>query len=292
MSVLQWFEQNASVCPDVFAITCESRQLTYRELNSNADQIADGLRAAGMADGCLVGLLVDRSPEMVAALLGIWKAGAAYLPLDPAAPIERIAFMLEDAAPALVLTRRKFFSSVPRSPLLDVRLLDLDHFGARGKPSCPASRAVSADSLAYVIYTSGSTGKPKGVEVTHGGLANTVQAVGQDLKLTPDDIVLAWSTIAFDVAGLEIYLPLAFGARLYLVEKEMVKNGGVSMEQVRSFSGNGHVGNAHHVSALARGRVARRSEDAARRGGRGPSLEPWNPIGRDVPRGMEPVWAE
>jgi amino acid adenylation domain-containing protein len=234
MSVLRLFEQNASVCPDVFAIACEGRQLTYRELNSNADQIADGLRAAGVADGCLVGLLLDRSPEMVAALLGIWKAGGAYLPLDPAAPIERIAFMLEDAAPALVLTRRKFFSSVPNSPLLDLRLLDLDHLGARGKPSCPASRAVSADSLAYVIYTSGSTGKPKGVGVTHGGLANTVQAVGQDLKLTQDDIVLAWSTIAFDVAGLEIYLPLAFGARLYLVEKEMVKNGGVRMEQVRS----------------------------------------------------------
>jgi amino acid adenylation domain-containing protein len=234
MSVLQLFEQNASVCPDVFAIACEGRQLTYRELNSNADQIADGLRAAGVADGCLVGLLLDRSPEMVAALLGIWKAGGAYLPLDPAAPIERIAFMLEDAAPALVLTRRKFFSSLPSPPLLDLRLLDLDHLGARGTPSCPASRAVSADSLAYVIYTSGSTGKPKGVEVTHGGLANTVQAVGQDLKLTQDDIVLAWSTIAFDVAGLEIYLPLAFGARLYLVEKEMVKNGGVRMEQVRS----------------------------------------------------------
>src|SRR5580704_18344518 len=143
MSVLQWFEQNASLCPDVFAIACEGRQLTYRELNSNADQIADGLRAAGVADGCLVGLLLDRSPEMVAALLGIWKAGGAYLPLDPAAPIERIAFMLEDAAPALVLTRRKFFSSLPNSPfldppLLDLRLLDLDHLGARGTPPCPA----------------------------------------------------------------------------------------------------------------------------------------------------------
>ncbi len=234
MSVLQLFEQNASVFPDAFAIACEGRQLTYRELSFSADQIADGLRAAGVADGCLVGVLLDRSPEMVAALLGIWKAGGAYLPLDPAAPIERMAFMLEDAAPALVLTRRKFFSVVPRSPLLDPRLLDLDHLDARRKPSCPTGRAVSADSLAYVIYTSGSTGKPKGVEVTHGGLANTVQAVGHDLMLTQDDIVLAWSTIAFDVAGLEIYLPLAFGARLYLVEKEMVKNGGLSVEQVRT----------------------------------------------------------
>src|SRR5258708_3279872 len=159
MSVLQLFEQNAAVCPDVFAIACEGRQLTYRELNCNANQIADGLRAAGVAEGRLVGVLLNRSPEMVAALLGIWKAGGAYLPLDPVAPIERTAFMLEDAAPALVLTRGKFFSSVPNSP--DLRLLDLDHLGARAKTSYPAERAVSADSLAYVIYTSGSTGEPK-----------------------------------------------------------------------------------------------------------------------------------
>ena len=115
---------------------CETA-LTYRELNSNADQIADGLRAAGVADGCLVGLLLDRSPEMIAALLGIWKAGGAYLPLDPAAPIERIAFMLEDAAPALVLTRRKFFSSVPSSPLLDVAVARSGSLWRQGKALVP-----------------------------------------------------------------------------------------------------------------------------------------------------------
>ncbi len=87
----------------------------------------------------------------------------------------------------------------------------------RRAASCPAESTVSADDPAYVIYTSGSTGKPKGVVITHGGLANTVWGVGKDLNLGPDDVVLAWSTIAFDVACLEIYLPLAFGASLYLV---------------------------------------------------------------------------
>ncbi len=129
---------------------------------------------------------------------------------------------------------RVFPARLARPALLDLRLLDLDRPWRPGKALVPRKPTVSADSLAYVIYTSGSTGKPKGVRVTHGGLANTVLAVGQDLKLRPDDIVLAWSTIAFDVACLEIYLPLAFGASLYLVEKEMVKNGGVRMEQVRS----------------------------------------------------------
>ena len=90
-------------------------------------------------------------------------------------------------------------------------------FALRGSPSCSARSTVSADGLAYVIYTSGSTGKPKGVAITHGGLANTIRGVGEDLNLGPEDVMLAWSTIAFDVACLEIYLPLAFGASLYLV---------------------------------------------------------------------------
>ncbi len=109
----QWFERKASASPDALAITCEGRQITYRELNFTADKIADGLREAGVADGCLVGVLLDRSPEMVAGLLGIWKAGAAYVPLDPAAPVEHISFMLEDAAPPFVLTRKKFSARVP-----------------------------------------------------------------------------------------------------------------------------------------------------------------------------------
>ena len=216
MCVLQSFERNVSAAPDALAIAAESRQLTYRELNSAADKIADGLREAGVAGGAMVGVLADRSPELVAGLLGIWKAGGAYVPLDPAAPAERIAFMLQDAAPQFVLTQRKLTEQISTT---STRLLNLDDLCLA---KSPPHRAIplSEDSLAYVIYTSGSTGRPKGVRITHGALANTVWGVGRDLQLKTDDTVLAGSTIAFDVACLEIFLPLAFGARLFLVDKE------------------------------------------------------------------------
>lgn len=233
MCVLQSFERNVSAAPDALAIAAESRQTTYRELNSTADKIAEGLRAAGVADGALVGVLADRSPQMIAALLGVWKAGAVYMPLDPAAPAERIAFTLQDAAPQFLLTQRKFIDQIS---IASTRPLDLDQLCISENPSRrAASPSPSKDSLAYVIYTSGSTGKPKGARISHGALAHTLRGVGQDLQLQTDDIVLAWSTIAFDVACLEIFLPLVFGASLFLVESagapraEQISRSGVTV---------------------------------------------------------------
>ena len=231
MCVLQSFERNVSAAPDALAIAAESRQLTYRELNSAADKIADGLREAGLVGGAMVGVLADRSPELVAGLLGIWKAGGAYVPLDPAAPAERIAFMLHDAAPQFVLTQRKLTEQISTT---HTRLLNLDDLCLAESPSHRAI-PLSEDSLAYVIYTSGSTGRPKGVRITHSALANTVRGVGQDLQLKTDDTVLAGSTIAFDVACLELFLPLAFGASLFLVGTESA--GAPQAEQI----GRAHV---------------------------------------------------
>ena len=231
MYLPQLFERNASASPDGIAITSEGQRLTYRDLNRRAEQIANGLREAGVRGGSLVGVLLDRSPQMVAGLLGIWKAGAAYLPLDPTASMEQIACMLEDAAPPFVLTRKKYFARATGP-----RLLDLDDFFARSRPSHNETVTVSEDRLAYVIYTSGSTGKPKGVGITHRGLANTVLAVGGDLKLGLDDIVFAGSTIAFDVACLELFLPLAFGASMYLVEKGLAEDAAFRLGQVRASS--------------------------------------------------------
>ncbi|MGB8535532.1 MAG: amino acid adenylation domain-containing protein [Acidobacteriaceae bacterium] len=234
MGLLRFLERNAFASPDALAIACAGRRINYAQLNCQADLIAQGLRDAGVTGGCLVGVLLDRSPEMVAGLLGIWKAGAAYVALDPAASADQISFVLEDAAPPFVLTRKKFFARIPESPLRNPRLLDLDDVRARKSPSGYVSITITEEDLAYVIYTSGSTGKPKGASITHGGLLNTVLAVGQDLRLAPDDIVLAWSTIAFDVACLEIYLPLAFGASLYLVENEVGGDGDLRLEQIRT----------------------------------------------------------
>ncbi len=233
MSFLQCFEGHLSASPDALAIACSGRQLTYKDVNSTADRIEKGLRAAGVGDGSLVGILLDRSPEMVAGLLGIWKAGGVYVPLDPAAPGERIALMLDDAAPDFLLTRRSLFDRVSIAHRPKTRLLDVDDLCALATGSSRGECAVSEESPAYVMYTSGSTGMPKGVKITHGGLANTIRGVGEDLHLGPGDIVLAWSTITFDVACLEIYMPLAFGASLYLVEKELVNEGGPRVEHIR-----------------------------------------------------------
>jgi amino acid adenylation domain-containing protein len=234
MCVLQLLECRASAFPDAIAVACKGRQVTYRELNLTADRIAQRLRDAGVRKGAVVGVFLDRSPEMVAGLLGIWKAGGAYIPLDPAAPRQRIAFMLEDSAPDFVLTLDKLSGGLPSTTAHVIHLDDFRTARTPIGPREPAMSPVSEDGVAYVIYTSGSTGKPKGVSISHGALANTIRGVGADLMLQADDVVLAWSTIAFDVAGLEIFLPLAFGASLYLVDTDLTNGGGSRMEQVRS----------------------------------------------------------
>jgi amino acid adenylation domain-containing protein len=229
MCLLELFERNVSAAPDALAISSESRKLTYRELNFTADRIAGGLAEAGVVPGSLVGVLLDRSPEMIAGLLGIWKAGGAYVPLDPATPADRVAFIVEDASPPFALTQERFFDRLSST---GTRGLFLENLCAKENPlRCATTLCV--DDLAYVTYTSGSTGKPKGARIAHGGVSNTVNAVGEDLQLRPEDIVLAWSTIAFDVACLEIFLPLAFGASLFLVEKDS-SVGGIKTEQIRS----------------------------------------------------------
>jgi amino acid adenylation domain-containing protein len=228
MCIVDLFERNVFAAPDALAISSENRQLTYRELNFKADRIAEGLAEAGVAAGALVGVLADRSPEMVACLLGIWKAGGVYVPLDPATPVDRFAFILEDAAPPFALTQKRFSD---RFAAARTQVFLLEDFCARGSTS-RCGTTLSTNSPAYVTYTSGSTGRPKGAIIAHGGFANTVSAVGQDLQLRPEDTVLAWSTIAFDVAGLEIFLPLAFGASLFLVEQE-ASVGGIRAEEIR-----------------------------------------------------------
>src|ERR1700761_1305701 len=113
MCVLRLFERNTSAFPDALAVGCEGRQLSYRQLDSIAERISAGLRAAGAKQGCLVGLLLDRSPELIAALLGVWKAGAAYVPIDSVTPAERVSFILEDAGAPFLITRRNLFPPAP-----------------------------------------------------------------------------------------------------------------------------------------------------------------------------------
>src|SRR5436309_2607857 len=176
----QLIERRSLETPDAIAVICRGEQLTYLELNARANQVASWLCKVGAGPDKLVGLCLDRSLEMVICLLGILKSGAAYLPLDPAYPAERLAFMLEDAHAAVLLYQQPF---TPASTLGGTRCVRLDTCWRliQGEPTGNRDRGVAPSDLAYVIYTSGSTGKPKGVMIEHRNVASFLGAMDERL---------------------------------------------------------------------------------------------------------------
>ena len=217
-------EAQAERTPDAVAAVCAGEHLTYGELNRRANQLAYHLRAMGVGTETLVGVCADHSLEMLVGVLGILKAGGAYLPLDPTFPPARLAFMLADArAPVLVAQRRTAAALPPH----DARLVLLDADWpeiARQEEANPDGGAGPAN-LAYVIYTSGSTGRPKGVQVPHRAVVNLLCSMAREPGLSADDCLLAVTTLSFDIAGLEIFLPLTVGARVALVSREVASDG-------------------------------------------------------------------
>ena len=226
------FEAQVEKAPEVVAVKFEGQQLTYRELNDRANQLAHFLREQGVGPEKLVGICIDRALEMVIGLLGILKAGGAYVSLDPTYPKERLAFMVRDAQVSVLLTQAKLVEDRgwrmedgdPRSSILDPRLQvvfvdrDWDEIAQQSDKN-PLSQVYSTD-LAYVIYTSGSTGQPKGVQVSHRSILNCLYAIGDDVALTTKDVFLALTTISFDIASLELFLPLITGAKLVLASRD------------------------------------------------------------------------
>ena len=202
----------------------EDKQLTYRELNHRANQLAHHLRALGVGPEVRVAIFVERSLEMVIGLLGILKAGGAYVPLDPAYPKERLAFMLEDAEAPVLLTQEGLLQGLPDHRGRVVRLDSDWHVVAQESRENPTSRA-TAESLAYVIYTSGSTGKPKGVVITHRALVNFFNSMWQQPGLACEDTLLSVTTLSFDIAALEIFLPLTVGARVVVASRAVAADG-------------------------------------------------------------------
>ncbi|HEY3480959.1 MAG TPA: amino acid adenylation domain-containing protein, partial [Streptomyces sp.] len=199
----------------------EAEVLTYGELEARANRLARHLRRLGVGPEVAVGLCVERSADLVVGLLGILKAGGLYLPLDPAYPRERLAFMLEDSRAPVVVTQERLasaLSSGPRRVLLDAdRQAIAAESGARPEPA--------ASEAAYLIYTSGSTGRPKGVQVLHRGMVNFLAAMAERPGLAAGDVLLSVTTLSFDIAGLEIYLPLLVGARVVLADRETAADG-------------------------------------------------------------------
>ncbi|WP_416235670.1 amino acid adenylation domain-containing protein, partial [Nodularia sp. UHCC 0506] len=212
LCIHQLFEAQVERTPDEIALVFGEECWTYRELNHKANQLAHYLQQLGVKPETIVGICLERSPEMIISLLGVLKAGGVYLPLDPTYPDERLRWILADAQVGVMLTQRR------RDAKEEGRVVCWD---ADGEAIAIQSIEnpiidVTAASLAYVIYTSGSTGKPKGVMVEQRSLTNTITALQQQLGISCTDHWLAITTIAFDIAALELFLPLIVGARVIL----------------------------------------------------------------------------
>jgi amino acid adenylation domain-containing protein len=221
------FAARAAAAPEAIAVEHLGEQLSYGELAARAGRLARRLRRLGIGPGDRVGICLERSATLVTALLGVLAAGGAYVPLDPTHPAERLRFLLADADLRLLMTESALAGGLPTYDLPELAVLDLDALDAAADPSGAdaALPDVSGEDLAYILYTSGSTGQPKGVEVRHGGLANFLLSLAGRPGLTAADALLAVTTLAFDIAGLEIYLPLAVGARIVLAGRAAAADG-------------------------------------------------------------------
>jgi amino acid adenylation domain-containing protein len=206
------FAAQAERTPEAVALSFEGEMLSYGELERRANQLARHLRGLGVGPDVVVGLCVERSFEMVIALLGILKAGGAYLPLDPSYPAERLAYMLADAQAPVLLTQDALVERLPAHQAVLLRL-DTDWPRIARHPATAPASACDPDNLAYVIYTSGSTGRPKGVMNSHRGIVNRLGWMQDAYRLTPADRIMQKTPFGFDVSVWELFWPLAFGAR-------------------------------------------------------------------------------
>ncbi|MBU7581849.1 MAG: amino acid adenylation domain-containing protein [Nostoc sp. TH1S01] len=233
LCIHQLFEAQVEKTPDAVAVVFENQQLTYRELNQRANQLAHYLQKLGVRPEVLVGICVERSLEMIVALLGIFKAGGAYLPLDPSYPQERLKFMLEDSQISVLLTQQNLLTTLPPN-CAQIICLDSDWESIAAYQNNSINSNVNSSNLSYTIYTSGSTGKPKGVQITHSSVLNFLTTMQQKLQLTNVDKLLSVTTLSFDIAVLEIFLPLTTGAKLILVSREIATDGRQLLQQLNN----------------------------------------------------------
>ncbi|MFZ0634350.1 MAG: amino acid adenylation domain-containing protein [Candidatus Acidiferrales bacterium] len=223
--VQELFEEQANLAPDTTAVVFGGARLSYRELNEKANRLARHLKRHGVGPDSLVGVWVERSLEMVVALLGVLKAGAAYVPLDPSFPKERLEFMVNDSQLSVILTQGRLAVNIPEKAATHVVRLDADweKIASEAGTNLPAS--AKPQNLAYVIYTSGSTGKPKGVQLEHSSVVNFLKSMQKEPGLSARDRLVSVTTLSFDIAGLEIYGPLTVGAQVILASRATALDG-------------------------------------------------------------------
>ncbi|MBW8003365.1 MAG: amino acid adenylation domain-containing protein [Planctomycetes bacterium] len=235
MCVQQLFEAQVERTPENVAVVYKDQNLKYAELNQRANMLAHHLVDMGVKPETLVGIFVNRSLEMLVGLLGILKAGGAYVPLDPEFPAERIAYMMKHSQVPVVLTQNRLAAKLPAS---NVRILRLDSEWEtieKNSDSNVINRSVPKN-LAYVIYKSGSTGKPKGVQVPHGAVVNFLSSMKNEPGITEHDVLLAVTTLSFDIAVLELFLPLTVGAQIAIASAETAASGDLLLKAIADSS--------------------------------------------------------
>ena len=217
----------ATASPGAVALSKDGEYLTYAELEARSNRLARLLRSRGARRGTMVGLCTERSIDMVVAQLAVLKTGAAYIPLDPSYPGERLAFMVSDSGMGLLVTEASTVHAIDwprgRSVLLDVDAASIETQAA--EPMAPSSDDAQPEDPAYVIYTSGSTGKPKGVLVPHHAVVNFLRSMAREPGCSADDRMVAVTTLSFDIAVLELLLPLTVGAEVVIASREDAQDG-------------------------------------------------------------------
>jgi amino acid adenylation domain-containing protein len=233
--VHELFEAQVERTPDAVAVVFDEHALSYAELNRRANRLAHHLRSLGVGPDARVGLCLERSPEMVVGVLGVLKAGGAWVPLDPSHPAERLRYLLRDAAPRVVLTQSSTAAALEGVFAgLGVQVLALDAPAWQAQPaSNPQRGALTPAHLAYVSYTSGSTGEPKGVMVAHGGVVNLVHWMKRRWPMDGDHALLQKTPLTFDVSVWELFWPLVSGARLVVARPEGHRDPGYLADVIR-----------------------------------------------------------
>jgi len=224
VTLIGLFRKQVEKTPNNTAVVFGNSRWSYRELDEYSNRMAENLIKVGIKKGDLIGVYMDRSLEMMAALLGTLKSGGAYVPLDPAFPMARIEMMMEESALSALITQKHLLDLLPHMSV-PVTCLDGDCKILGSDPVSFENILIMGVDTAYVIFTSGSTGRPKGVQIPHKALANILQSFSNEPGLVEKDIFLAVTTLSFDIAALELYLPLVTGAKLIIASRETSSDG-------------------------------------------------------------------
>ncbi|MBT55573.1 MAG: hypothetical protein CMF72_19515 [Mameliella sp.] len=225
--------RQAQATPEAVAIRTGDHELSYAGLNTRANRLAHHLASREIGQGAVVGLCLDRSADLITAMLAVHKAGAAYVPLDPGFPPDRLAYILRDSGASAVLTG----GDAARSLDMPDGVAEIDVAQALSHaaplPESDPEVAIAPSDRSHLIYTSGSTGRPKGVDVTHGALSNLLEALRREPGMSASDVVAATTTVSFDIAAVELQLPLTVGARIEMLDREVATNGEALADALR-----------------------------------------------------------